>query len=819
MNNKTNKTTHKSTLGKKFAILVFAVVFIFGFFSPVSVSIHPTSLTPTVHTNVAYATHTGEFDDTDPAKDENVLPACDLFGEDTQGGVMGCIAQVIYYILFVPTAFILALIGKFLDFTLAYTLDSASYTGTSFITEGWKITRDISNILFIFILVFVAIKTILGIAGADTKRTIANVVVVALLINFSLFFTKVVVDSSNIVARIFYNAIEVTGPAEFVKVSGAKSISIAVISKFEPQKLFAQVASGPNIERVSNDPTSSILTARGLSRDAYASFFSLVSLLAAGINIVAIWVFFTVAILFIARTLGLWIVMISAPFAFISYAIPQIGDFQQKWWGNLLKLSFLAPVFIFFLFLIVMFLETDIIGSAFGKGENLSTVQAVLNIVFPLSIIAMLLIMAKKLAENLAGEAGKVVTAAAKKVGAVGGAALGAAAGVGGLALRSTAGLAAAGAAESKGLQQAAAEGQFGARTKLRLANYLRGASFDIRQAPGVSEAAGAGGINLDNRVLQGVGLGAAAGVGGYEGRVEERRKERMDLFEQIKMKGLEAARQDQNARNWEKAYGDMRDDAREETEGKGQIFNEKEFKDAYTKGEPLTVKGEAITGSPEVSTSKKINEQRQTDYANTLEAGTSQVLLKNLGVISKVSPTGPAAAFAAQGDLRAALELRKGLATDKVESYKKAIKKLDNDIEDIDIDVKEGNKILTKIKTNAALRNNIKPEELHTLTRAQIKEQINYDVSEKQTRLTELNNQLQTIEVAYKNTGDERDKQKMTETRVEILRAEQEIKGMETIIDTQEKLEEKIEKKKDQKEKLQEKIGSAKKSGDSAKK
>src|SRR3989344_8413098 len=74
------------------------------------------------------------------------------------------------------------------------------------IDTAWKTIRDVANIGFIFFLLYAAIKTILGM-GDNTQKLIVNIVVVAILINFSLFFTKVVIDASNILAVTFYDAI------------------------------------------------------------------------------------------------------------------------------------------------------------------------------------------------------------------------------------------------------------------------------------------------------------------------------------------------------------------------------------------------------------------------------------------------------------------------------------------------------------------------------------------------------------------------------------------------------------------------------------
>ena len=69
---------------------------------------------------------------------------------------------------------------------------------------------------------------------------IVNVILMAVLINFSLFFTKVIIDAGNISARIFYNALEVRNKADGtpnVGIAGEKAISVTLIDQVDPQKI------------------------------------------------------------------------------------------------------------------------------------------------------------------------------------------------------------------------------------------------------------------------------------------------------------------------------------------------------------------------------------------------------------------------------------------------------------------------------------------------------------------------------------------------------------------------------------------------------
>src|SRR3989344_3723233 len=118
------------------------------------------------------------------------------------GVIIGCCILQVFFILWQASALVATLAGHFLDFFIYYATDSASYINT-FVSKAWGAVRDVANIFFIIALLYVAIKTILGLNVTDNKKLISAVIIVGLIINFSLFTTKVVIDGSNILAKIF----------------------------------------------------------------------------------------------------------------------------------------------------------------------------------------------------------------------------------------------------------------------------------------------------------------------------------------------------------------------------------------------------------------------------------------------------------------------------------------------------------------------------------------------------------------------------------------------------------------------------------------
>ena len=129
--------------------------------------------------------------------------------------------------------------------------------------------------------------------------------------------------------------------------------------------------------------------------------------------------------------------MIFAPIAFASHTIPfKIpGLGWDDWWDELFKNAFLAPIFVFMLYLIVMF--AGFLKEIISYPTDAELIQKLMATVIPFIILMVLLMKAKDLAVKYAGEMGGAMVKAGKMVGGV---ALGATAGVAAFAGRNVIG-------------------------------------------------------------------------------------------------------------------------------------------------------------------------------------------------------------------------------------------------------------------------------------------------------------------------------------------------------------------------------------------
>lgn len=208
---------------------------------------------------------------------------------------------------------------------------------------GWKISRDVVNLFFIFILLYIAIGTILRLAGHDAKKLLANLILVALLVNFSLAITKTIVDASNMLAMAFYNQLGGTG----VKITEnlMNGLQLTTIYGNEP----LEVKSSP-------DPQNTAI-------------FNIIIAGVGGIALLLVtaFVFFAGAIIMAVRTIVILFLMILSPLAFVAMILPQTKKYADRWWQELTCQCLLAPAYMFMIYIVIQAISTGSFGQSGGS--------------------------------------------------------------------------------------------------------------------------------------------------------------------------------------------------------------------------------------------------------------------------------------------------------------------------------------------------------------------------------------------------------------------------------------------------------------------
>ncbi len=88
-------------------------------------------------------------------------------------------------------------------FNVPFTKPGDAPNGNPIIAIGWTLTRDFTNMLFILGFAYIGLATALGLSNFNTKKAFGNILIAALLINFTPVICGVIVDFSNIISNYF----------------------------------------------------------------------------------------------------------------------------------------------------------------------------------------------------------------------------------------------------------------------------------------------------------------------------------------------------------------------------------------------------------------------------------------------------------------------------------------------------------------------------------------------------------------------------------------------------------------------------------------
>ena len=285
---------------------------------------------------------------------------------------------------------IMGLAAMLFDLSIHYSiLEVGTYKGLidgiSFI---WSLFRDFINIFFIFLMLFVAIAKIIGSKKYIVEKMIPSIIIAAIFINFSLFITKVIIDSGNIIATVFYNQ------ALSLKLQSGESIDKATASTIYGKNSLSAVLVDMTHGALNIDLKGSIGENAGTLISQSLEFILLC---------IFTWALLTVAFLFIERAVVIMILMILSPVAFLSGILPALDKMTDKWWEELINKAIQAPVFLIFLLFIIRIGQTEFVGD----------INSTQNAAIPLlkfSVIVALLIFTVHKVKEYGGEISGIVS-------------------------------------------------------------------------------------------------------------------------------------------------------------------------------------------------------------------------------------------------------------------------------------------------------------------------------------------------------------------------------------------------------------------------
>lgn len=409
-----------------------------------------------------------------PAKASTECSATSPFSLD-------CIMKLLKYIsyaIMVAMSWLLWLSGSLLDFVLNITIIqmSAKVSNMQGIDVAWKVVRDVLNMAFIFLLLYNAILVIVSRKTTDDiKKIVVGIILTALLINFSMFFTKVIIDASNVATIGFYKSIQAAGQETAINTGSTIEKTSGGLS-----------GAFMNSMRMTGFFSASSADSFGKTQENSSLFITWLG--GAIMFLVLAFVFFAVSAMFIIRFMVLILLLMLSPIGFIGFGLPQMKKYQDQWWETLMGQAIFAPLYMILTWIILTlvgspgFLEiTKKTGgqpaewSSLFTGGSGDSIGLILNFVLIIGFIIMSLTIAKTQAtrgSSMIGQATGKLTAFA------GGAMMGGSASL----LRNTAGWAGNKASNSGWLKDKAKD-SFAGKWALKASNKAATGSFDIREA------------------------------------------------------------------------------------------------------------------------------------------------------------------------------------------------------------------------------------------------------------------------------------------------------------------------------------------------
>ncbi len=404
----------------------------------------------------------------------------------TLGYIEGFVLDLVSGITYAIGGMVAGIGGVILDLTVSTTviqmgniIGSGTEIGKGIISL-WKVLRDIINIFFIFGLIYIGIQTILDSHKSETRRTLSMLIVAAFIINFSLYITEVVIDFSNILAIQIYNQITNIHSPVFSTNSiqfGTQSIAGAFLNVASVGSLFNGGAASTHLDFFSS---------------IFYAFFMMIFLIICGA------VFFMGALLLIKRFIALILYLIFSPAMFIGWVLPAFGSRQEQWRTGFVQQAFVAPVFLFMIYLSLVVLTKlqegffKPTGAGFGGiTQGGATEPGTFTVILFFSLAIGFVYTSVKIAEKMSsagasgslklfdGARGKIMGMAQNTVGGV-------TAGMAARAGRATVGRMANAAAESDSLKNSASLGGlrgWASKQALKGTRVIGDSNMDVRSA------------------------------------------------------------------------------------------------------------------------------------------------------------------------------------------------------------------------------------------------------------------------------------------------------------------------------------------------
>ncbi len=224
---------------------------------------------------------------------------------------IGWVLNFVLSALNVLLLWLAALAGNIFTTAVSWILDGVM---PGFVLVGWTVIRDISNMFFILIMIVIGLAAILRIEKYDYKHLLPEVVMMALLVNFSYVIATTIISAVDTITAIFAT---------------------------RHGEIWAFVYGYVNFSDLATLPNGWM---SGMVQGISKILFTFVALAA----------FLALTGLFIIRLVGLYVLIIFSPLAYVLDILPATKHYAHEWWEYFIKYLVWAPVAMFMVKLTIL---------------------------------------------------------------------------------------------------------------------------------------------------------------------------------------------------------------------------------------------------------------------------------------------------------------------------------------------------------------------------------------------------------------------------------------------------------------------------------
>ena len=277
------------------------------------------------------------------------------------------------------TSALMQMLGQFFGYVLVDVNGTVTFYNNGFVRLGWGLMRDFANMGFVVFLLIAAVGIILGLEQYGLKRLVPRIIIVALLVNFSLPLTALVINFSQILMEFFV--------VHLAQQAGYSDIANAIVN-------------GMKVGEIVN-----LSAQTDLGSAAVSALFEIV------FNLVAAMTFLLLGVVFLLRIIALWVLIILSPLAIVAAVLPATQQHFKRWLDQFTHWATFGIIAAFFMYLataLSFYVNAGVFGTTAGgqlqAGQGLSSFFGSGQYIFAYITILVFLFMSLAVARQRGGE-------------------------------------------------------------------------------------------------------------------------------------------------------------------------------------------------------------------------------------------------------------------------------------------------------------------------------------------------------------------------------------------------------------------------------